>query len=379
MFGGNCIDFIVSILKLFLLRGGPILIKFININKHIFKLLIVFILIISLLATSTIVLIKYDSRKAITVATDSSTDKKYIKWVQFDASYSAMEKALNLDVKSHSKAIQLHWVELLAYLATKYGGNFSKYKSKDLDLLVEKLNKGETMEQLTSNMKHYNYYYEAYDAILGNFVGEYDIQVKDPNNGENKQWEKKYGLKAFSPIARGYSFSHYEDFGTGRSFGYARKHLGNDLMGSIGTPIMAVESGIVEVMGWNMYGGWRIGIRSFDQRRYYYYAHLRKDRPFHSDLYEGKIVKAGDVIGYLGMTGYSTRENVNNITTPHLHFGMQIIFDESQKEGINELWIDVYNIVNLLQKNRSAVVKDEETRDYYRVYDMIEPNSGYDF
>lgn len=352
--------------------------KFINIRKY-YRILIVFSLIVSLLAASTIAFLKYNSRTAITVSTDSATGKKYIKWVQFDAPYSAMEKALNLDVKSHTKPVQLHWVELLAYLATKYGGNFSKYKSKDLDALVANLNKGETMEQLTAKMKHYSYYYEAYDAILGNFVGEYDIQVKDPNNEENKQWEKKYGLKVFSPIARGYSFSHYDDFGTGRSFGYARKHLGNDLMGSIGTPIMAVESGIVEVMAWNMYGGWRIGIRSFDQKRYYYYAHLRKDRPFHSDLHEGKIVKAGDVIGYLGMTGYSTRENVNNITTPHLHFGMQIIFDESQKEGINELWIDVYNIVNLLQKNRSAVVKDEETRDYYRVYDMIEPNSGYDF
>ena len=352
--------------------------KFIKIKKY-YRILIVFVLIVSLLAASTTAIIKYDSRKAITVSTNPTTDKKYIKWVQFDASYSAMEKALSLDVKSHTKTVQLHWVELLAYLATKYGGNFSKYKSKDLDNLVTKLNKGETMEQLTTKMKNYNYYYEAYDAILGGFVGEYDIQVKDPNNAENIQWEKKYGLKVFSPIARGYSFSHYEDFGTGRSFGYARKHLGNDLMGSIGTPIMAVESGIVEVMGWNMYGGWRIGIRSFDQKRYYYYAHLRKDRPFHCDLYEGKIVKAGDVIGYLGMTGYSTRENVNNITTPHLHFGMQIIFDESQKEGINELWIDVYNIVNLLQKNRSAVVKDDETRNFYRVYDMIEPNSGYDF
>jgi murein DD-endopeptidase MepM/ murein hydrolase activator NlpD len=248
-----------------------------------------------------------------------------------------------------------------------------------MDAIAEKLNNGEAMANLTANMKYYNYYYEAYDSILGNFVGEYDIQVKDSKNSDNKQWERKYGLKAFSPIAKGYSFSHYDDFGTGRTFGYARKHLGNDLMGSIGTPIVAVESGIVEVMGWNMYGGWRIGIRSFDQKRYYYYAHLRKDRPFHADLYEGKIVKAGDVIGYLGMTGYSTRENVNNITTPHLHFGMQIIFDESQKEGVNELWIDVYNIVNLLQKNRSAVVKDDETKNYYRAYDFIEQNSGYDF
>ncbi|WP_244648338.1 M23 family metallopeptidase [Ruminiclostridium herbifermentans] len=353
--------------------------KPININKRIFKILIAFVLIISLITVSAATFYKFQTSQAIKVATNPNTDKKFIKWVEFNASYAAMEKALSLDVKSHDKPVQLHWVELLAYLATKYGGDFKKYKAKDMDELVEKLNNGETIEQLTSKMKYYNYYYEAYDAILGNFVGEYDIQVKDPNNSENKQWVKKYGLKSFSPIAKGYSFSHYDDFGTGRTFGYKRKHLGNDLMGSIGTPIIAVESGIVEVMGWNMYGGWRIGIRSFDQKRYYYYAHLRKDRPFHSDMYEGKIVRAGDVIGYLGMTGYSTRENVNNITTPHLHFGMQIIFDESQKEGVNEIWIDVYNIVNLLQKNRSAVIKDDETRDYYRVYDIIEPNSGYDF
>ncbi|HEY5584318.1 MAG TPA: M23 family metallopeptidase [Ruminiclostridium sp.] len=353
--------------------------KFKKINKNIFKPAIVFVLIVSLLAASTIAILKYDSRQAITVTTASPTDKSYIKWVEFNASYSAMEKALSLDVKSHVKPVQLHWVELLAYIATKSGGNFKKYKSADLDALAAKLNQGETIEQLTSKMKYYKYYYEAYDAILGGFVGEYDIQVKDPSNAENKIWEKKYGLKAFSPIARGYNFSHYDDFGTGRSFGYARKHLGNDLMGSIGTPIIAIESGIVEVTGWNMYGGWRIGIRSFDQKRYYYYAHLRKDRPFNSDLYGGKIVKAGDVIGYLGMTGYSTRENVNNITTPHLHFGMQIIFNEAQKEGVNEIWIDVYNIVNFLQKNRSAVVKDEETRNFFRVFDMFEPNSGYDF
>ena len=46
-----------------------------------------------------------------------------------------------------------------------------------------------------------------------------------------------------------------------------RTHLGNDLMGSIGIPIIAVESGIVENLGWNQYGGWRIGIRSFDTKK----------------------------------------------------------------------------------------------------------------
>ena len=43
---------------------------------------------------------------------------------------------------------------------------------------------------------------------------------------------------------------------------------GYDLMGSIGTPIIAVESGTVEHLGWNQYGGWRIGIRSFDRKRF---------------------------------------------------------------------------------------------------------------
>ena len=190
------------------------LIKAININKRIFKSLIAFVLIISLLAVSAATYYKCQTSQAIKVVTSSNTDKKFIKWVEFNASYSAMEKALSLDVKSHTKPVQLHWVELLAYLATKYGGDFKKYKAKDMDALVEKLNNGETIEQLTSKMKYYNYYYEAYDAILGGFVGEYDIQVKDPDNSENKQWVKKYGLKNFSPIAKGYSFSHYEDFGT---------------------------------------------------------------------------------------------------------------------------------------------------------------------
>ena len=74
-------------------------------------------------------------------------------------------------------------------------------------------------------------------------------------------------------------------------------------------------------------------------------------------MYEGKVIRAGDVIGYLGMTGYSSEENVNNIEVPHLHFGMQLIFDESQKEGNNEIWIDVYHVIEFLKKNRSEVVK----------------------
>ena len=125
------------------------------------------------------------------------------------------------------------------------------------------------------------------------------------------------------------------------------------MIGSVGTPIIAVEGGTVESAGWNQYGGWRVGIRSADGKRYYYYAHLRKDRPFAEGLKEGDTVKAGDLIGYLGMTGYSAKENVNGMTVPHLHFGLQIIFDESQKDGTNQIWVDVYQLVRLLDNHRS--------------------------
>lgn len=38
---------------------------------------------------------------------------------------------------------------------------------------------------------------------------------------------------------------------------------------------------------------------------------------------------------YMGHTGYRTKENVNNIEITHLHWGLQLIFDESQKEDKN--------------------------------------------
>ena len=302
--------------------------------------------------------------------------KEFIKWADFNVTAEAMSQAMQYDIDSHNSGNPLNWIDLLAYLATRYGNDFKQYKASDMAALVEKLNAGQSLEELTRDMKYFPYYQEAFTAVLGGMVGDYKIEYKPDETSGQTAWKDVYGMKAFSPIARGYDFGHYDDFGNKRSYGFARKHLGNDLMGNIGTPIIAVESGIVEALGWNRYGGWRIGIRSFDNKRYYYYAHLRKDRPYHADIQEGSIVQAGDVIGYLGMTGYSTKENVNNINVPHLHFGIQLIFDESQKEGSNEIWIDCYQIVNFLQKNKSAVYKVPETKEYYRQFGFAENHTA---
>ncbi len=75
----------------------------------------------------------------------------------------------------------------------------------------------------------------------------------------------------------------------------------------------------------------------------------------------------------MGHTGYSTTENVNNIKIVHLHWGLQLIFDESQKEGNNEIWIDVYPLTRFLAKHTQAAVKVEGTKEWRRTVDIVDP------
>lgn len=357
-------------------------------NDKIFRALIFFEV---LLLTGLSFLYVYKNRDVLclttTVAQTGEEAGEFIKWVDFQISSSALGKAYEYDRDTYGEKVHLNWIELLAYTAANTGGEFSNESKVNayLETAAEELSQGKTIEELTEGLKYYNYYLEAYTAVLGGMVGEYEIQVaaessegqQDPETTDMEKgliWEKRYGLKAFLPIAKGFPYSDYDDFGVARNYGYRRQHLGHDMMGQVGTPIIAVESGYVEALGWNQYGGWRIGIRSFDKKRYYYYAHLRQGFPYALDLKEGSEVQAGDVIGYMGHTGYSTKEDVNNIDQVHLHFGIQLIFDESQKEGASEIWIDCYQLVKFLYRNRSECVRDDATKEWHRIYDMRESN-----
>lgn len=317
-----------------------------------------------------IILGVYLGQKESAPVSAEKSNQDYIKWVDFNVSYEALCAAYQWDVDTYQSENPVHWVELLAYLAARNGGNFGKGDLKAIAAAGEMLSSGETtMEELTRDLKYYSYYKEAYGAVLNGYVGEYEVET-EPGSG---RYEKKYGLKAHLPVAKGFPYSDYDDFGVSRSYGYRRQHLGHDMMGQIGTPIIAVESGYVEAIGWNQYGGWRLGIRSFDKQRYYYYAHLRQNYPYAEGLAEGSLVTAGDVIGYMGHTGYSTTENVNNIDQVHLHFGIQLIFDESQKEGNGEIWINPYQLIRFLRNNQSETEKVPDTKEWKRVRDMVDP------
>ncbi len=142
-----------------------------------------------------------------------------------------------------------------------------------------------------------------------------------------------HGLIAYSPIAKNYPFEHYDDFGAQRTYGYKRQHLGHDLMAQTGTPVIAIESGIVEAVGWNQYR-LAFGNTQFDGTRYHYYAHLRpKIVLMRKALKKAKVVKAKTCHRICWTHRLQYKENANNIEVPHLHLGMQLILMNLKKRA----------------------------------------------
>ena len=287
---------------------------------------------------------------------------EFIRYVELSVPYTALQDAMQEDMEREGEVL---WTDILAGLACANGNDWSGYQTQQTKCMAQKLEAGNTPE----DNAYFSYYQEVYRAAFGGLLGDY--AEENENEAGERIWEVRYGLKGYSPIADGFAYSDADDFGASRSYGYQRRHLGHDMMGLTGTPIVAVEAGTVTMLGWNQYGGWRVGIRSADGKRYWYYAHLRKDRPYAAGLKKGASVEAGEVIGYMGRSGYSATENVNNLETPHLHIGLELIFDESQFESDNEIWVDIYPMMQLLRQHRSAVDRAEDG-EYTRRFELLE-------
>ena len=90
-----------------------------------------------------------------------------------------------------------------------------------------------------------------------------------------------------------------------RTYKEERGHEGTDIMSSENKrgvlPVISITDGVVQNKCWLELGGYRIGIRS-PHGAYFYYAHLDS----YADIEEGDEVKAGDLLGFMGDTGYGT-------------------------------------------------------------------------
>lgn len=123
-----------------------------------------------------------------------------------------------------------------------------------------------------------------------------------------------------------------------RTYGGKRGHEGTDLMPPKNRsgyyPIYSMTDGTVEQMGWLPKGGWRIGIRS-PGGAYFYYAHLDS---YGEGLEEGDSIRAGQLLGYMGDTGYG-EEGTRGKFDVHLHLGIYIRTERYEELSVNPYWV----------------------------------------
>lgn len=106
--------------------------------------------------------------------------------------------------------------------------------------------------------------------------------------------------------------------------GQGRRHDAIDIMAPRGTPVLAVSDGVVMKLFRSVRGGITLYELAPDRRTIYYYAHLDRYAP---GIVEGKALRRGDVMGYVGDTGDAVPGNY------HLHFEVSTTADPKKYWG----------------------------------------------
>jgi hypothetical protein len=119
------------------------------------------------------------------------------------------------------------------------------------------------------------------------------------------------GSVSDGPVGNGYfiwpTTSHAV---TGYDFTPETNHFGIDIGGPVGTPIFAVDNGVVVYAGWNDRGYGNVVVVDHGGGWQSLYAHLDA-----LNVVCGSYLYQGDTLGWMGSTG--------NSTGPHLHFELR--------------------------------------------------------
>ncbi|HET6762572.1 MAG TPA: M23 family metallopeptidase, partial [Longimicrobiaceae bacterium] len=106
--------------------------------------------------------------------------------------------------------------------------------------------------------------------------------------------------------------------------GQGRRHDAIDIMAPRGTPVVAAGDGVVMKLFRSVRGGTALYELAPDGRTIYYYAHLDRYAP---GIAEGRAVKRGALLGYVGNTGdagpgnYHLHFEVSTTADPHRYWG----------------------------------------------------------
>ena len=169
------------------------------------------------------------------------------------------------------------------------------------EIFYERFRDDNNIVQSTGKIIYASMYVNGNEINLYNFkdeneTGYYDINgksivkslMKTPINGA--RLSSRFGMRKH-PI-----------------LGYNKMHRGTDFAAASGTPIMASGSGTVTRARWCGGGGNCVKIKH-NSTYQTVYAHMKA---FAKGIKEGKKVRQGQIIGYVGSTGMSTG--------PHLHY-----------------------------------------------------------
>lgn len=178
------------------------------------------------------------------------------------------------------------------------------------------------------------------DAYLGLLYQYHPQKIREMEKYEKAVWED---LQYFPiPLPREGSrlgTSYENSWMFDRSFGGNRGHEGTDIMASLNQrgqyPVVSMTDGVVEKIGWLKLGGYRIGIRS-PHGGYFYYAHLYD---YTRDFQEGEEVKAGELLGFMGDSGYGEEEGTVGQFAVHLHVGIYVEGGSGEEMSVNPYWV----------------------------------------
>lgn len=187
--------------------------------------------------------------------------------------------------------------------------------------------------------------------LESNFGQEPFSLLPDETAAARKRWERAKGWGSYLaacqavwddlqyfPVAESsdnsrLSVSFEDSWMFDRSYGGERGHEGTDIMPSVNEPgrfpVVSMTDGTVESKGWLELGGYRLGIRA-PHGAYFYYAHMDS----YSDIEEGDTINAGDLLGFMGDTGYGTEEGTREKFPVHLHVGIYL-YQNEQEISIN--------------------------------------------
>lgn len=156
------------------------------------------------------------------------------------------------------------------------------------------------------------------------------------------------------PIQGDYDYVYEDSWHSERSYGGIRKHYGTDIMNPKNQrgviPIVSMSKGRVENIGWNDQGGYRVGVRT-PNGAYIYYAHLERYGP---EIYKGTEIEVGDLIGYMGDSGYGEEGTVGQFPV-HLHIGIA-----TKSFGNDENWINPYYLLRYLEDKEMKSLKSTD-------------------